>query len=411
MDKGLEKKEGLLAFDTAQQRILDGIHAVTDTESIELDHLSGRILAADVTAMIHVPNHDNSAMDGYAVNSTDLVGTGEVLLRVAGDLAAGGCYPARLNPGEAVRIMTGAPIPQGADAVVMQETCRREQNGVRVPCGIPSGSHIRLAGEDMRMGDTILHQGRRLRPVDIGVLAAQGITAARVFRRPRVAVLSTGNEVVEVGRPLAPGQVYNSNRAGLKAALTRLGCTVVDYGIVQDTLPAIEEALNRAGREADAVISTGGVSVGDYDLVRLALEKHGTIDFWKVAIKPGKPLAYGRLAAATFFGLPGNPVSALTIYYVLIRPALLRLMGGHAQPRKMFRARFKGHFAKKHGRKEFLRAVVDLTTDPIEVATTGPQGSGVLTSLSLANAFIVVPEGQVTLSTGDWVRIWMIDDD
>ncbi|HIJ83277.1 MAG: molybdopterin molybdotransferase MoeA [Magnetococcales bacterium] len=403
--------ETMLSFEEAGEKILAGMVAVTETEVVDLEHLPGRVLAGDVTAGMNVPNHDNSAMDGYAVRSVDLAGTGEVRLRVVSDLAAGGYHSSILNQGEAVRIMTGAPIPPGADAVVIQEICRRNQDWVTVPCGCKPGEHVRSAGEDMKVGDKIFATGRRLRPADVGVLAAQGISQGRVFRRIRVAVLSTGNEVVEIASPIRPGQVYDSNRAGLKAALRAMGCEVMDFGIVGDHLATIETALERASHTADAIISTGGVSVGDYDLVRLALENKGNVNFWKVAMKPGKPQAYGRLGRAAFFGLPGNPVSGLTVFYLLIRPALFRLMGGGTWPKKMFQATFKGHFSKKHSRKEFLRAIVRFTVDGVNVETTGPQGSGILTSLSAANALIVIPEGPVTITSADRVTVWMIDDD
>lgn len=404
-------KGEMLSFDEAGQRILGSIRAVTETEFVELDHLPGRVLAEDVLARINVPNYDNSAMDGYAVRSCDLAGQGWRRLRVVYDQPAGSHSADGLGRGEAVRIMTGAMVPFGADTVVMQEACRREGDWVEVPAGVKPCEHVRRAGEDMAVGDRVLCAGRRLRPADVGVLAAQGVSQARVFRQIRVAVLSTGNEVVNVGEPLRPGQVYDSNRAGLKAALRTMGCLVIDMGVVGDDLAAIETALERAAGQADAVISTGGVSVGDYDLVREALEKKGTIDFWKVAMKPGKPQAYGRLGQASFFGLPGNPVSGLTVFYLLIRPALFRLMGGGEWPRKSLKVPFRGNFSKKHGRKEFLRGILNFDAEGLWVETTGGQGSGLLTSMSRANALIVLPEGPVTIVSGDWVLVWMMDDD
>ncbi|MBF0605086.1 MAG: molybdopterin molybdotransferase MoeA [Nitrospirae bacterium] len=411
MGKETSQQGEMISFDAAREKMLSGIHRVTETEIVELEHLLGRVLAEDVPARLDVPNHANSAMDGYAVRSADLAGMGEVRLRVVSDLAAGGYFTPELGPGEAVRIMTGAPIPWGSDQVVIQEVCYRDQDGVRLPCGVKPGDHVRQAGEDMRVGDCVLRGGKRLKPADIGILAAQGIDQVAVFRRVRVAILSTGNEVVEVTTPLRPGQVHDSNRAGLKAALRVLGCEVLDFGIVGDDLGTIEKALERASHEADAIISTGGVSVGDYDLVRLALENRGTIDFWKVAMKPGKPQAYGRLGQAVFFGLPGNPVAGLTVFYVLIRPALFRLMGGGKWPNKVLKATFKGHFAKKHLRREFLRGILTFEPEGLGVEMTGPQGSGILTSMSRANALIVLPEGPVTVTSGDLVDVWMMDDE
>lgn len=410
MGKETSQRDAMISFDAARERILSGIHGVMETEIVELEHLLGRVLAEDVFARLDVPNHANSAMDGYAVRSVDLAGTGEVRLRVVSDLAAGGYFTAELGPGEAVRIMTGAPIPLGSDMIVIQEMCHRDQDGVRLPCGVKPGDHIRQAGEDMRVGECVLRGGKRLKPADIGILAAQGIDQVAVFRRIRVAILSTGNEVVAVTSPLRPGQVHDSNRAGLKAALQALGCKILDLGIIGDDLGAIEKALEQASHEADAIISTGGVSVGDYDLVRLALKNRGEIHFWKVAMKPGKPQAYGRLGRAVFFGLPGNPVAGLTVFYVLIRPALFRLMGGGEWPNQLLKATFQGHFAKKHLRKEFLRGILTFGAEGLGVEMTGPQGSGILTSMSRANALIVLPEGPVTITSGDWVGVWMIDD-
>ncbi|MBF0144674.1 MAG: molybdopterin molybdotransferase MoeA [Magnetococcales bacterium] len=401
----------MISFEEAEERILAYVVPVTGTEVVGLEQAPGRILAEAVVARINVPNHANSAMDGYAVASADLVGTGQVRLRVVFDLAAGGFYSSGPGRGEAVRIMTGAPIPPGADTVVIQEVCRREGEWVEVPCGIPRGEHVRDAGEDMRVGMEVLDAGKRLRPGDIGVLAAQGIDQVTVFRRIRVGLFSTGNEVVEVAGTLRPGQVYDSNRAGLKAALGVMGCAVIDFGIVGDDLAAIESVLQRAAHEVDVIISTGGVSVGDYDLVRTALANKGEIGFWQVAMKPGKPQAYGRLGGAVFFGLPGNPVSGLTVFHLLIRPALFRLMGGRSGSRKRIWATFTGQWTKKHSRKEFLRAILDLTGEGPKVKLTGPQGSGLMTSLARANAFMVLPEGPVTVSSGDRVEVWMMDNE
>ncbi|MBF0108006.1 MAG: molybdopterin molybdotransferase MoeA [Magnetococcales bacterium] len=411
MDESLEKEGRKISFAEARERMRASVVAVSETETVSLEQAPGRILALDVVARIDVPNHANSAMDGYAVVHGDLSGTGRVRLKVVREVAAGGFSSIPLGRGEAVRIMTGAPIPPGADAVVIQEVCRHEGDWVEVPCGVSLAENIRAAGEDMKVGDELLTAGRRLRSGDVAVLAAQGIDRVAVFRRIRVAILSTGNEVVSVPGTLRPGQVHDSNRAGLKAALGLQGCDVLDLGIVADDREAIETVLERAALDADVIISTGGVSQGDYDWVHRALARKGTVDFWQVAMKPGKPQACGRLGRAVFFGLPGNPVSGLTVFHLLIRPALFHMMGCRSWTQRVVEAVFSGRFSKKHGRKEFLRAVLHLSREGPRVELTGPQGSGIVTSLSRANAFIVLPEGPVAISDGDRVEVWLMEDE
>ncbi len=407
----------MISFAEAKRRVLDQVQCVGEEEREGALHQAlGRVLARPIVATESVPNHDNSAMDGYAVRTQDLSTEG-VSLRVVADLPAGSHRLEPLHAGEAVRIMTGAPVPMGSDCIVMQEHAQRQGDRVMIPPGQQPGQHIRLAGEDIAQGSEILPAGRRLGVADLGLLTALGRVTVPLFRRLRVALLSTGDEVVEAGTPLTPGQVYDSNRTALRAALTLLGVEVVDLGLVRDDRVAMEAALQRGGEEADALISTGGVSVGDYDLVKEILEKEGKIHFWQVAMKPGKPQAYGRLGGAHFFGLPGNPVSSLTVFLLMVRPALFKMMGASPQPERSFQACFRGTWHKRHPRMEFLRGVVHFTnpegatgqTPWVEV--TGPQGSGILTSLSRANVFIILPEGPVQVTDGSWVTVQWIDYD
>ncbi|MBF0185285.1 MAG: molybdopterin molybdotransferase MoeA [Magnetococcales bacterium] len=405
----------MISYAEAKRRVLEQLIPVArEAEETPLTDSLGRVLAQTVYASEAVPNHDNSAMDGYAMRSADL-GEQAVSLRVVADLPAGSYFHTPLQAGEAVRIMTGAPIPPGSDCVVMQEQVKRQGEWVTVPPGQLPGQNIRPAGEDIAAGSAIFAAGRRLGVADLGLLTSLGKSTLPLFRRLRVALLSTGNEVVSPGQPLAPGQVYDSNRATLRAALTLLGVEVIDLGSVRDDREALTAALRQGGEQADALITSGGVSVGDYDLVKEILLKDGQIDFWQVAMKPGKPQAYGRLGQAHFFGLPGNPVSSLTVYLLMVRPALLKMMGAATEPERRFQARFRGSWHKRHSRMDFLRGIVHFdhpdgspASSPW-VEVTGAQGSGILTSLSKANVFIILPEGPAQIADGDPVTVQWID--
>lgn len=400
----------MISFYDAKKQVLEQIQPVKEVEKVAVEESLGRVLAQPVRAPDNVPNHDNSAMDGYSFCHGDLNPSGNTVFKVVADLPAGDRLLQPIQKGEAVRIMTGAPIPDGCDCVIMQENVERQGDQLQIPEGQLSGQHIRLAGEDIPVGTEILASGRRLGPADLGLLTSVGLTEVMAFRRIRVALLSTGNEVVEAGTPLKPGQVYDSNRSALRAVLTALGgVEIIDLGLVRDDLDALERAFKKGGEEADAVISTGGVSVGDYDLVKKVLQKGGQIHFWKVGMKPGKPQAYGKLGGAHFFGLPGNPVSGLTVFLLIVRYALLKCMGASPEEEKQFQAIFRGTFKKRHNRMDFLRAVIHFDGEKPWVETTGPQGSGILTSLARANGFIVLSEEPVTLVDGDLVTVKLID--
>lgn len=408
----------MISFLTAKKRVIEQVSRVArspdkaeDRERVPLDQALGRVLAMPAVAAHHVPNHDNSAMDGYAVRYADLSQDVPSNLRVVADLPAGARILEPLKEGEAVRIMTGAPIPVGSDCVVIQEVVTRQDEQLLVPPGQERGQHIRSAGEDIRAGTEILPTGKRLRPADLGLLTSVGMADIEVFRRVRVALLSTGNEVVDAGDGLTPGQVYDSNRSALRAALQALGADVLDLGLVGDDRDAIEASLKKGGEEADALISTGGVSVGDYDLVKEVLQKDGNIDFWKVAMKPGKPQAYGQLGRAHFFGLPGNPVSSLSVFLLIVRPALLKMMGAQEEPERRLQAAFRGGWNKRHKRMDFLRGVLHFDAEQPWVEVTGAQGSGILTGLSKANAFIVLDEEARHYADGELVTVQLIDYD
>ncbi|MBF0445119.1 MAG: molybdopterin molybdotransferase MoeA [Magnetococcales bacterium] len=401
----------MISFKEAQKQVLAQVNPIQEREAISPVQGLGRVLSNSVPAPANVPNHDNSAMDGYALRFSDLHSEQAVTLKVVADLPAGDLISEPVQPGQAIRIMTGAPIPPNCDCVVMQEVVTRDNSYITVPGGQQQYQHIRKAGEDIKIGDEVLPAGRRLKPADLGLLTSLGISELSVFRRPVVALLSSGNEVIEAGNLLKPGQVYDSNRTTLHSALKALGVDVLDLGVVKDNRAEIERVLHRGGEEADAIISTGGVSVGDYDLIKEVLIKWGNIHFWKVAMKPGKPQAYGKLGRALFFGLPGNPVSGLTVFLTIVRPALLRLMGALDEAPQQLSVKFRGNFTKKHSRMNFVRGIVHFDATGAWVETTGAQGSGILTSLSKANAFIIMPEELTKVSDGDMVTVQLIQYD
>ena len=345
----------MLSVEEARAYLLDRARPVEETERIAVEDALGRIVAADVAAPIDVPGHANSAMDGYAVRAADIPADGETTLRVAQRIAAGEVGSA-LAPGEAARIFTGAPIPEGADAIAIQEDCRSEGATVTVPGPLAPGTFIRPRGNDIRCGSVVLAAGARIRPQEMGVVSSVGIGRIDVRRRPRVAIVSSGDELRRPGEPLGPGQIYNSNRFTLLGLLQRLGCDVLDLGLVADTFEATRDALLDGAARADVLITTGGVSVGEEDHVRQALEAIGELEMWKVRVKPGKPIVYGRIGTCDLLGLPGNPVSALVTFCLFVRPFILRRLGAERvfPPPVRVGARFE--WPRPGGRREYARA-------------------------------------------------------
>jgi len=391
----------MLSFEEALARLLAAAPAVAEVESLSTRHADRRVLAQAQTATIDSPPLDHSAMDGYAVAAADVPRLG-ICLPVTQRIPAGS-VGSRLQPGSAARIFTGALIPPGADAVVMQELCEHRAGAVRINHLPRTGEHIRRAGSDIAAGSEILARGQRLRPQDTALAASVGIASLPVFRRLRVAVLCTGNELCMPGEALPPGLIYNANRFLLAALLERLGCVVQDAGEVADTLPATQAALRAAAGDNDLVISSGGVSVGEEDHVRAAVDRSGRLEMWKIAIKPGKPLAFGHLAAngrdVPFIGLPGNPVSCLVTFLMLVRPLLLRMQGvGQVTPAS-YRLLADFDWPFPDARREFLRARRH-AGDAVELF--GNQGSGVLTSATWGDGLIDNPPQQV-IRRGDAV--------
>ena len=396
-----------LKLSEALSRILAEVQPVSGGDTLAVRSALGRVLSADVVSSIDVPSHTNSAMDGYALAGSELSAGGETRLEVIGTSAAGRPFAGEVRSGQCVRIMTGAPMPPGADTVAMQENVVRDGDIAIVGPGQKVGQHVRQAGEDIAAGTIALAAGTRLMPAEIGILGSLGVGEVRVRRRPRVAFFSTGDELRSVGEPLGEGQIYDSNRYTIFGMLSRLGVDVLDMGVIRDDRDAVEQAVAKAAAEADAIVSSGGVSVGDADYVAETLERTGTVGFWKVAMKPGRPLAFGRIGEALFFGLPGNPNSVMVTFYQLVQPALQALAGiPNPEPPLTMPAISATALHKKPGRREFQRGVFSRSEDGrLVVRKTGHQGSGVLSSMAAANCFIVLPEDSGPVAEGDEVTV------
>jgi molybdopterin molybdotransferase len=396
----------MFSFEEARQRVLARVEPLAEREQLAVKGALGRILAEDVRAPFDIPELPNSARDGYALRAADLVSHGSARLHVVAEVPAGQYCDREIKAGEAARIYTGAPLPPGADTVVMQEHVQRHDEFVEVPAGaVRADDNVRPRGEDVKTGDVVLESGTFIRPQEMGILASLGLTHVRVNVRPRVAVLSTGNEVVEAGERRGPAQIFDSNRHSLIGLLQMLGAEAVDVGIVQDERDALRHAFLRASEQAHAVLTSGGVSVGAYDLVRDILNELGVIDFWRVKMRPGGPQAYGRIGKSYFFGLPGNPVSAMVVFLEIVRPALWRLMGRKDWEPTRFHARLRETIRKRPGLMEFQRGILTYTERGWEVATTGPQGSGILRSMVKGNCLIFLAEERGDHESGE--EVWV----
>jgi molybdopterin molybdotransferase len=391
----------------AREVIARFLQPVTATERLSVRAALGRVLAEDVISPLNVPAHDNSAMDGYAVRFADLKGDGDVALKVAGTAFAGAPYQDTVKAGECVRIMTGGVVPAGTDTIVMQEHVKAERDRVTIGPGHKKGQNLRRAGEDLKAGQVALKRGLPLRPAEIGLISSLGIGEVTVYRRLRVAFFSTGDELVSIGTQPREGQIYDSNRYTLHGMLTRLGCEVLDMGVVRDDPKLLEQAFHDAAAAADVVITSGGVSVGEADFVKDLLGKLGEVVFWKIAMKPGRPLAYGKIGAAHFFGLPGNPVSVMVTFYQFVRDALLVLSGRDpVPPLPTFKVPCSSSLKKAPGRTEFQRGVLERDSHGTwSVRVTGEQGSGILRSMSEANCFIILPDAQGNVASGTLVEV------
>lgn len=396
----------LMSLDDALALIEERTQAVTGVEAVALKDGLGRILAEDVIAPFAVPPHANSAVDGYAVRFEDLAQDKETMLRVVGRAAAGHPERRALGPGEAIRIFTGAVMPQGADTVMMQEDCRLERGCLAVPPGIKRGANRRRAGEDVEAGALALATGTRLRPQEIGLAAALGLPTLSVRTRLRAALFSTGDEILEPGQPPAAGRIYDSNRYTLGALLAGLGVAVTDLGILPDREPVIGEALRRASEGHDLIVTSGGVSVGEEDHVRAAVEALGALHFWRLAIKPGRPIALGQVGRVPFVGLPGNPVAAMVTFLRIVRPMILKLAGARDRTPALFRVRAAFEYRKKTGRREWVRvSLVPDGTGGLEARKFPRDGAGILSSMVASDGLAELPEDLTRLEPGTMVDV------
>lgn len=405
----------MISVEQALEKVLSYVDVLGEERSPILDCL-GQVLAEDIYSSINVPPLDNTAMDGYAVQSKDTHGASQQsprFLRVVDTVTAGSISKCEVKSGTAVRIMTGAPIPKGADSVVRFEDTdeawrQSSSDEIGVLCEVKPGLNIRRAGEDIARGSIVLSKGVIIRPSEVGVLASLGCTTVMVIRRPVVAILATGNEVVDINQPLPEGKIYNSNTYSLAALVARYGAIPRILGIALDNEDSLVAGLHQ-GLGADMLITTGGVSAGDYDVVKDILIKEGEIAFWQVRMKPGKPLAFGRIRGIPHLGLPGNPVSSMVTFELFARPAILKMMGKKNLTKPTVDAVIGDSIVNNDGRRIFARAVVEKRGGQYFAQLTGPQGSGILTSMTLANGLVIVPEDKPGVEKGDMVQVIMLD--
>ncbi|MFC2078805.1 gephyrin-like molybdotransferase Glp [Candidatus Bipolaricaulota bacterium] len=402
----------MLSVEDVQERILADTNA-KESEIVSILDAEGRILAENITADMNVPPWDNSAMDGFAVQAVDIETAGPsspVILRVIADLPAGTAPECSVGSGEAIRIMTGAPVPPGADTVVRFEDTRSDKDSVEILKAVTRGKNVRLAGEDVQQGDMVLRAGMSLRPQEVGMLAVAGRQSVSVIQRPAVALLATGDEVVDAGEPVPPGKIRNINSYTNAAQVRKAGGIPMMLGIVPDDAERIRGAIRHAIADgADILVTSGGVSVGDYDFVKQILAEEGEVEFWWINMKPGKPMAFGRIGGIPFFGLPGNPVSAMISFELFVRPAIEKMLGREPQRSRFVRARLLDPIARKDNRRHYLRVKLTSVEGGWEARLTGSQGSGILSSLVEADGLAVIPENTSSLESGTEVEVLWLD--
>jgi molybdopterin molybdotransferase len=394
-----------LRVDKAREAIRACLSPLTQTERAPVRDALGRVLAEDIVPEINVPAHDNSAMDGYAVRFSDI----DKPLREIGTALAGKPFAGKLGAGECVRIMTGAVMPAGADTVVIQEVVSKEGDRITIPPGQKKAQNVRYAGEDLKVGVPVLRAGKLMTPADIGLIASLGTGEVKVRRKLRVAFFATGDELASIGAPLKEGEVYDSNRYTLHGMLARLGVELIDMGVVRDAPDLLERAFRQAAEKADAVITTGGVSVGEADFVRQLMDRLGEVLFWKIAMRPGRPMAFGKIGNAFLFGLPGNPVAVMVTFYQFVRDALVFMSGRDAAPLPLLNVPSAENLRKVPGRTEYQRGILFQKQGGWKVRTTGQQGSGVLRSMSEANCFIVLEHERGSVKAGEPVSVQLFE--
>ena len=389
------------------------VHPLDERDDIDvpIPQALGRILARDVISPVAVPPHDNSAMDGFAFAGQALAQHGPVRLQVVGTALAGAAWRGTVGPGQCLKIMTGAIMPEGLDTVAPQELVQHDGDSIVIPPGrLSAGDNRRLCGEDIALGRAALLAGQRLTPAALGLVASLGVPHVRVKRPLRVAYFSTGNEILSLGEAPREGAVYDSNRYTVMGLLSRLGIELLDLGVIPDDPVQLRQAFVQASSQADAVITSGGVSVGEADYTKTMMRELGEVAFWKIAMRPGRPMAVGRIGRSLLFGLPGNPVAVMVTFLAFVRPALLRLMGCTEAPPPLLRAVCTEALRKKPGRTEYQRGLVSLSpSGELQVRTTGNQGSGVLSSMVQGNGLIVLHHAQADVAIGDTVDVMMFD--
>ncbi len=407
-----EQETTLLSVDQAFERISSILTPIIETEDTPVRDCLQRVLGIDQRSPINVPSYTNSAMDGYAINGADIPDAGQKVLTLAGTASAGHPYPNTVKQNQAIRIMTGAPMPQGTDTVIMQEHVLVREGGILIDNSTAPGKNVRHLGEDVNKGSVALTKGTLLLPAHMGLLASLGISVVSVIRRPRVAFFSTGDELTSVSEQLAEqpqlksGQVFDSNRFTLFGMLKRLNVEIIDLGIVPDDEDQIKNTFYQAKNIADIVITSGGVSVGDADYVSKILHETGDIAFWKLAMRPGRPLACGHMGKAVFFGLPGNPVAVMITFYEFVQPAIQRLCGNYNPSIFSFKVKISTDLRTSSGRTEYQRGILYTNEDGESfVKTTGKQGAGRLSSLCAANCIIVIPPNTAKVRVGDYVNV------
>jgi molybdopterin molybdotransferase len=398
--------ESMRSVDEAVKQIAAALAPVPDIETAPLARADGRVLVRDLVASTALPPFTNSAVDGYAVRFADVAAAAGAPIGIADRVMAGGAAKGAILPGQTVRIFTGAPMPEGADTVFMQEDVRVEDTGrISFPEGLRRGANVRPAGEDIPVGQIVLPKGRRLRPQDVAVCAALGLTEVEVRRPVRVAIISTGDEIVSPGSPRGPSQLFDSNRFMLAAMLRRLGCEVGDHGILPDDPALIADALRVAAAGHDLILASGGVSTGEADHVKAAVERAGRLVFWRVAIKPGRPIAMGSVIGIPFMGLPGNPVASFVTFAYLARAAVLALAGAASEPFISAPVRSTFVYRKKAGRREYLRASIQRAAGGgLEAVKFQKEGAGLLSSLIETDGLVELPESATTIEPGETVE-------
>jgi molybdopterin molybdotransferase len=400
---------GLLPFEQAMQNMLSQISPVTETVDVAIEQALNSVLAQDILSPLNVPNHDNSAMDGYAFALESLQQS--KTLTLVGRSMAGAPYQGTCQLGECIRIMTGAKMPSCCDSVEMQENVQANDDEITFLQEKQLGSHVRKSGEDIQLGQQVLTKGHKISAVDIGMLASLGVSRVQVYRKLKVALIATGDELKLPGQALNSGDIYESNSFVLRGMLEKLNVEVIDFGIIEDNFDAIKAAFVSADSKADAVISSGGVSVGDADYTKTVLDDLGEIGFWKIAMKPGKPFAFGKLPNSVFFGLPGNPVSALVTFHQLALVALTKMQNAQALKRTILQVTCTSDLRKSPGRMDLQRGILSVNEQGENVvSSTGSQGSGILSSLAQANCFIVLASNQGRVAAGETVTVQLFDE-